>query len=68
MSRDGSGAALDVDDVVVLEAAYDHRDRVGFANMPEKRVAEPCAGARAAHEPRDIDEAHRRVDDALPND
>ena len=57
--------ALDVHDVVVGEAAHDLRDRVGLADVREELVAEPLALARAAHDARDVDERHRRGQDAL---
>ena len=56
-------AALDVDDVVVLEAADDVRDRVGLADVREELVAEALALGCAAHEAGDVDEVDRRGDD-----
>ena len=64
-SRCGSGPPSTCVTSSILEAAHDHRDRVGLANVAQERVAEPFAAARAAHEPRDIDEADGRRDDAL---
>ena len=43
----------------------DHRDRIGLANVAQERIAEALAGARAAHQAGDIDEANGRRDDAL---
>ena len=60
------GAALDVRDVGIVEAAHDHGDRVGLADVAQKRVAEALARAGAAHQAGDVDEAHGRVDDLLP--
>ena len=57
--------ALDVHDVVVGEAAHDLRDGVGLADVREELVAEPLALARAAHDAGDVDERHRRGQDAL---
>ena len=57
--------ARHVDDVVVLEAAHDVRDRVGLADVGEELVAEAFALRRAGDEPRDVDELDRRRDDLL---
>ena len=51
---------LDVQDVVVLEAAHDLRDRVALADVREEGVALAFALARAADQTRDVDEVHRR--------
>ena len=61
----GVDRPLHVDDVAVLEAADDLEDRVRVADVREELVAEPLALARALHEPRDVDELDRRVDDVL---
>ena len=61
----GVDRALDVDDVAVLEAADDLEDRVRVADVGEELVAEALALARALHQPRDVDELDRRVDDVL---
>src|SRR5205085_8716944 len=55
--------ALDMHDVVVFEAAHDMGDRVDFAEMTEKLVAEPLAFRGAAHQPGDIDEFELGRDD-----
>ena len=57
--------AADVMDVAILETAHDLHDRVHFADVAEELVAESFAGARAFHEPRDIDELNRGRNDFL---
>ncbi|KGD42250.1 hypothetical protein DO70_6530 [Burkholderia pseudomallei] len=57
--------AGDVDDVLVLEAAHDVRDRIGFADVREELVAEALALARAGDEARDVDEFDDGRHDAL---
>ena len=52
--------ALDMRDVAVLETAHDMRDRVAFADVGEKLVAEPLALGGAAHEAGDVDEGEAR--------
>ena len=52
-------------DVAVLEAAHDMGDRVAFADVGEKLVAEPLALRGAAHEAGDVDEGQPRRDDLL---
>ena len=52
MSDEGIDAAFDMGDVAVLEAAHDMGDRVAFADIGEKLVAEPFALRGAAHEAR----------------
>ena len=59
----GSTLALGMDDAVVLVGAHDMDDRVGLADVREELVAEPLALVRAAHEPRDVVEVDRVVDD-----
>ena len=49
----------DVHDVVVLEAAHHVRDRVDFADMRQKLIAQALALRGAGHQARDIDELHR---------
>ena len=51
-------------DVVVGKAAHDMGDGVGLANVGEELVAEPFALGRTGDEPRDVDEFHRRGNDA----
>ena len=53
---DGIDRVLDVDDVVVLEAAHDVGDGVGLADVGEELVAEALALGGAAHEAGDVDE------------
>ena len=61
--------ACHVDDVVILEAAHHVDDRVGFANVREKLVAQALALTGTRHQPGDVDELDRgmlhalRVDD-----
>ena len=50
-------------DVVVFEAAHDMGDRIDFAEMTEKLIAEPLPFRGAAHQPRDIDEFELGRDD-----
>jgi putative MATE family efflux protein len=52
-------AAIDVDDVVVLEAAHHVRDGVGLADVGEKLVAQPFALGSPTHQAGDIDEIDR---------
>ena len=62
---DGRGlvsAFLDVDDVVVLEAADDMEDRVALADVREELVSEALALRRALDESGDVGELHRRAD------
>ena len=56
MSEIGFDLAGDVDDVVVVEAAHDVRDRVGLADVGEELVAQALALRRAGDEPGDVDE------------
>ena len=49
-------AALDMNDVVVLETAYDVRNGVSLADVGEKLVAQPFALRGATHQAGDIDE------------
>ena len=53
---DGIDAALDMRDVVVLEAAKDVDDGIDLADVAEELVAKPFALRRTAHEARDVDE------------
>ncbi len=55
-------AALDMGDVVVLEAAQHVGDGVDLADVGEELVAEPLAARGAAHEPGDVDEGQPRRD------
>ena len=57
--------ALDVGDVVVLEAAHHVGDGVAFADVGQELVAEALALGRAAHEAGDVDEGDPRRDDLL---
>jgi hypothetical protein len=58
-------AVGDVGDVIVLEAAHYLGDGVGFADVPEKLVAEPFPFRRPGDQPGDVDKFHRRRDDLL---
>ncbi len=58
-------APLDVDDVVVLEAADDVGDGVGLADVGQELIAEAFTLGGPAHEAGDVDEVHRRGDDRL---
>src|SRR3546814_8707307 len=62
---DGIDLVLDMLNVVILETAQDMDDRVDFADVAEKLVAEPFALRRAAHEAGDVDESELRRDDLL---
>src|SRR5450631_84798 len=53
-------APLDVDDVVVLEAADDVGDGVGLADVGQKLIAEAFTLGGPAHQAGDVDEVHRR--------
>ncbi len=53
-------AALDMDHVLVLEAAEHIGDGIDLADMGEELVAEPFALRGAAHQPGDIDEGEPR--------
>ena len=55
--------ALDMGDVVVLEAAHHMRDGVDLADMGEELVAEPLALGGAAHQAGDVDEGQPRRHD-----
>src|SRR5260221_12903144 len=55
--------ALDMHDVVVVEAAQDLRDRIDLADVAEELVAEPLALRGAAHQARDVDEFELGRDD-----
>ena len=55
--------ALDMDDIVVAEAAHDMGDRIDLADMAEKLVAQPLAAGGAAHQPGDVDEFELGRDD-----
>ena len=63
--RDRIDLAGDVDDVRVLEAAHDVRDRVGLADVGEELVAEAFAFGGAGDQPRDVDELDDRRHDFL---
>ena len=63
--RQGIDAALDMGYVAVLEATHDVRDRVAFADMAEKLVAQPLALGRAAHQAGDVDEGEAGRNDFL---
>src|ERR1043165_190982 len=51
--------AADVMDIGILETTHDLDDRVYFADVAEKLVAEAFARARTFHQARDIDELDR---------
>src|SRR5690606_26869184 len=52
---DGVDAVLDVDDVLVLEAADDVRDRVDLADVGQELIAEALALRGATDEAGDVD-------------
>ena len=56
-------AALDMDDVVILEAAEHIGDGVDLADHGEELIAEAFALGGAAHEAGDVDEGEPRRDD-----
>ena len=56
MSDRGIDATFDMGDVAVIEATHDMGDRIAFADIAQKLVAEPFALRGAAHEPGDVDE------------
>ena len=56
-------AALDVHDVRVGERAGDHADRVRLANVGQELVAQALPLGGAAHDSRDVHEAHGCGDD-----
>ena len=58
-------AAVHVDHVRVLEAAHNVHNRVAFADVREKLVAQPLAVACALHKPSDVDKFDRRWHDLL---
>ena len=57
--------ALDMGDVVILEAAQHMHDGVDLADVGEELVAEPFALRGAAHETGDVDEIDAGRDDFL---
>ena len=57
--------AGDVMNVVVLETADDLDDRINFADVGEKFVAEALARARALDQPGDVDELEHGGNDFL---
>ena len=57
--------AFDMGDVAVLEAAHDMGDRVAFADIRQKLIAEPFALRGAAHQAGDIDKGQPRRNDLL---
>jgi len=57
----GVDGAVDVGDVRVVETSDDVDDGVHLADVPQELVAQALALACAPHEPRDVDELHRRV-------
>src|SRR5205814_4152930 len=60
--------AFDVCNVVAFEAADDVQNRVDLADVREEFVAQTVAGAGAADDAGDVDDAHLRVDDLLSLD
>ena len=50
----GVDRAINVDDVLVLEAAHDVDNRVHLADVAQKLVAQPFAVARAFHQTRNV--------------
>ena len=65
MSATGSTRFSTWTTFAIVEAARDLHDRVDLADVAEKLVAQPLALARAAHQPRDVDEVDRGRDDAV---
>ena len=57
--------AGDMDDVVIVEAAHDMRDRVGLADVGEELVAQSFAFRGAGHQARDVHELDRCMQHAL---
>ena len=57
--------ARDVDDVGIVEAAHDVRDRVALADVREELVAQSFALARAGDQSGDVDELDGRGDGLL---
>ena len=57
--------ALDMGDVVVLEAAKNVQDGIDAANSAQELVAQPLALGRATHQPRDVDHLELGLDDFL---
>ena len=55
----GIDLAGHVNDVVVLEASHHMRDRIHFANVRKKLIAQPLALRRAGHQSGDVHEFHR---------
>jgi hypothetical protein len=62
--RDRVDCPRDVHDVVVGKAAHDVRDRVRFADIGQELIAKSLTLGRPRDEPRDVDEFHRRGNDA----
>ena len=60
---DGIDPVLDVDDVVVLEAAHDMGDGGDLADIGEELVSESLALVRALDQTGDVHELDRRLDD-----
>ena len=60
--------ARDVGDVPGFEAAHDVHDRPRLAHAGQKPVSEPFPLRRTGHQPRDVDELHRRRHHALGPD
>jgi hypothetical protein len=63
--RDRVDPVVDVDDVVVLEAADHVGDRIHFPDMRQELVAQAFTTGRAGHQACDIDEFHGSRDDLL---
>ena len=61
----GIDAAVHVDDVLVLEAAYHVGDGVSLADVLQELVAESLALGGALHKSRDVDELHGGGNDLL---
>jgi len=58
-ATDGIHAVVDVNDVVVFEAAHDVGDGVRLADVAQEGVAASFTLGGAAHEPGDVHEVHR---------
>ena len=56
----GIDASLDVDNIVVVEAAQNMDHRIDIADMRKKFISESFAFGCAAHQPRNIDEFYNR--------
>ena len=55
----GIDRAADVMDIATFKAAYNLDDSINLSDVTEELVPEPFAGARAFHQPRDVNELNR---------